>query len=203
MENLKFVKPEKIWLADHPELREKWVQERIADDPSILGIGDLVLKDKERSHPRAGRLDLLLQDSESTHRYEVEIQLGSTDESHIIRTIEYWDIERKRYPQYDHSASLPASILSLLLPCFSRAFLRGSHTSTSVTCGFSRSYSQAAQVPSSKVTCKSPRRPWMNCRTVFAFVSITHSITTSRQRSLPRSKSFLCEYPSRYTSCSA
>jgi hypothetical protein len=72
MQNLKFVKPEKIWLADHPELREKWVQERIADDPSILGIGDLVLKDKERSHPRAGRLDLLLQDSESTHRYEVD-----------------------------------------------------------------------------------------------------------------------------------
>jgi len=108
MGNLKFVKPEKIWLADHPELREKWVQERIADDPTILGIGDLVLKDKERSHPRAGRLDLLLQDSESTHRYEVEIQLGSTDESHIIRTIEYWDIERKRYPQYDHSAVIVA-----------------------------------------------------------------------------------------------
>jgi predicted transport protein len=108
MENLKFVRPEKLWLADHPELREKWVQERIADDPSILGIGDLVLKDKERSHPRAGRLDLLLQDSESTHRYEVEIQLGSTDESHIIRTIEYWDIERKRYPQYDHSAVIVA-----------------------------------------------------------------------------------------------
>ncbi len=32
------------------------------------------------------------------------MQLGSTDESHIIRTIEYWDIERKRYPQYDHCA---------------------------------------------------------------------------------------------------
>src|SRR5260221_8217733 len=75
------------------------------------------------------------------------------------------------------SANLRASILSLLLPCFSRAFLRGSHTSTSVTCGFSRSYSHAAQVPSSKVTCKSPRRPWMNCITVFAFVSITLSIT--------------------------
>src|ERR1019366_313508 len=30
------------------------------------------------------------------------LQLGATDESHIIRTIEYWDIERRRYPQYDH-----------------------------------------------------------------------------------------------------
>jgi hypothetical protein len=38
----------------------------------------------------------------------VEIQLGSTDEAHIIRTIEYWDIEKKRYPQYDHCAVLVA-----------------------------------------------------------------------------------------------
>jgi hypothetical protein len=38
----------------------------------------------------------------------VEIQLGKTDESHIIRTIEYWDLERKRYPQYDHVAVLVA-----------------------------------------------------------------------------------------------
>jgi predicted transport protein len=108
METLRFIKPEKIWLSDHQDLGEKWVQDRIAEDPSILGMGDLVLKDKERSHPKAGRLDLLLQDPESTHRYEVEIQLGKTDESHIVRTIEYWDIERKRYPQYDHSAVIIA-----------------------------------------------------------------------------------------------
>jgi len=38
----------------------------------------------------------------------VEVQLGSTDESHIIRVIEYWDVERKRYPQYDHCAVLIA-----------------------------------------------------------------------------------------------
>ena len=49
-----------------------------------------------------------MQDAETNRRYEVEIQLGSTDESHIIRTIEYWDIERKRYPQYDHCAVLVA-----------------------------------------------------------------------------------------------
>jgi predicted transport protein len=66
------------------------------------------LKDKERIQPRAGRLDLLFQDVESTRRYEVEIQLGSTDEAHIIRTIEYWDVERKRYPQYDHTAVIIA-----------------------------------------------------------------------------------------------
>src|SRR6266508_4056888 len=103
-----YLKPEKINLRSHPELSEKWVQQRIAEDPTLLGLGELVLKDKERIQPRAGRLDLLLQDVESTHRYEVEIQLGSTDEAHIIRTIEYWDVERKRYPQYDHTAVIIA-----------------------------------------------------------------------------------------------
>lgn len=71
-------------------------------------MGDLLLRDKERIQPRAGRLDLLLQDPETERRYEVEIQLGSTDEAHIIRTLEYWDIERKRYPQYDHCAVIVA-----------------------------------------------------------------------------------------------
>ena len=108
MEKYSYTKPTKISLKDHPELSEKWLQDRIAEDPSILGLGNLILKDKERSQPKAGRLDLLLQDSETNHRYEVEIQLGQTDETHIIRTIEYWDIERKRYPQYDHTAVIVA-----------------------------------------------------------------------------------------------
>lgn len=105
---LKFIKPERIWLANHPEYREAWVQARIAEDPSILGLGDLVLKDKERHQPQGGRLDLLFQNAESNTRYEVEVMLGGTDESHIMRTIEYWDVERKRYPQYDHYAVLVA-----------------------------------------------------------------------------------------------
>ena len=105
---MEFVKLEPLSIQAHPELNEKWVQERIAEDPSILGLGELVLRDKERHQPRAGRLDLLLQDQETNKRFEVEIQLGPTDESHIIRTIEYWDIEKKRYPQYDHYAVIVA-----------------------------------------------------------------------------------------------
>ncbi|MBI2066823.1 MAG: hypothetical protein HYT77_02255 [Deltaproteobacteria bacterium] len=103
-----FVKSEPIDLKNSSEFSEKWLQEKIAEDPSILGLGDLILKDKERIQPGAGRLDLLLQDPEDDRRYEVEIQLGKTDETHIIRTIEYWDIERKRYPQYDHCAVIIA-----------------------------------------------------------------------------------------------
>lgn len=105
---MKLIKPEKLNLLTHRELNESWVQQVIADDPTILGLGDLIFKDKERIHPKAGRLDILLQDPESKRRYEVEIQLGKVDESHIIRTIEYWDIERKRYPQYDHCAVIIA-----------------------------------------------------------------------------------------------
>lgn len=103
-----YVKFERVNLKTHTSLNEKWVQERIAEDPRILGLGDVVLKDKERPQPRAGRLDLLLQAAEGNRRYEVEVQLGATDEAHIIRTIEYWDIERKRYPQYEHSAVIVA-----------------------------------------------------------------------------------------------
>jgi len=105
---MSYIRPNPISLKAHPQFNEKWVQKLIADDPSVLGLGDLVLRDKERSQPRAGRLDLLLQDPETQRRYEVEVQLGATDEAHIIRTIEYWDIEKKRYPQYDHCAVLIA-----------------------------------------------------------------------------------------------
>jgi predicted transport protein len=105
---VEFERAERLSLRAHPALTEKWVQDRIADDPSILGLGELELRQKERIQPRAGRLDLLLQDPDTKRRYEVELQLGATDETHIIRTIEYWDIERKRYPQYDHCAVLIA-----------------------------------------------------------------------------------------------
>lgn len=105
---MKYTKLEPIVMKNNAELNESWVQEIIAEDPGILGIGDVILRDRERIQPRAGRLDLLLQDSDTNKRFEVEIQLGQVDESHIIRTIEYWDIERKRYPQYDHCAVIVA-----------------------------------------------------------------------------------------------
>lgn len=103
-----FTRPKRISLKNHPIYSENWVQDIIAQDPKILGLGDLVLRDRERRQTKAGRLDLLLQDPNSYKRYEVELQLGATDETHIIRCIEYWDIERKRYPQYEHCAVLVA-----------------------------------------------------------------------------------------------
>jgi hypothetical protein len=63
---------------------------------------------RDRSQGKAGRLDLLLSNPDEDVRYEVELMLGPTDPSHIIRTIEYWDIERRRYPAYEHVAVLVA-----------------------------------------------------------------------------------------------
>ena len=104
---LKYTKHEKISLKSSPEFGEAWLQERISDDPTILRLGDVDLLDRERNQG-PGRLDLLLQDSELNKRYEVELMLGATDASHVIRTIEYWDIERRRYPAYEHVAVLVA-----------------------------------------------------------------------------------------------
>ncbi len=103
-----YVKAKIVSLKNHLEFTEKWVQARIAEDPSIIGLGELSLKDSERPQPSGGRLDLLLHDPDSNTRYEVELQLGKSDESHIIRTIEYWDYQRKKFPQYKHCAVLIA-----------------------------------------------------------------------------------------------
>ena len=108
MPQMKYRKHKRISLKADPDHTERWVQERIEEDASILGLGELMLLESERRQPGAGRLDILLHDPETKDRYEVEIQLGATDETHIIRTIEYWDIERKRYPQYDHTAVIVA-----------------------------------------------------------------------------------------------
>jgi len=105
---MKFIKSEPLSLKKHPQFNEKWLQAQIIEDPSLLGLGDLLVKDVERRQPRAGRLDVLLVDPETHTRYEVEIQLGATDEAHIIRTLEYWDIEKSRYPQYEHVAVIVA-----------------------------------------------------------------------------------------------
>lgn len=87
---------------------ERWLQDRIGEDSSLLGIGDLQILRRERNQPTGGRIDFLMYDPDSETRYEIEIMLGTLDESHIIRTIEYWDIERQRYPTLEHRAVIVA-----------------------------------------------------------------------------------------------
>lgn len=105
-----FLKLEEINLKESPNINEKWIQQVIAENPEILGLGNIHIRDIERKQESGGRLDLLFEsdDDENPVRYEVEIQLGETDASHIIRTIEYWDLEKNRYPAYDHVAVIIA-----------------------------------------------------------------------------------------------
>ena len=105
---MEFAMPQYVSLKGHSIYNERWLHEKLLENPSLLGLGDLDVRASERRQPSGGRLDLLLSDPETDTRYEVELQLGATDESHIIRTIEYWDIERKRYPQYEHIAVIAA-----------------------------------------------------------------------------------------------
>lgn len=103
----KFTQLKEIRLKGRSDINEKMIQEYIEADPSVLNLGDLSVRASEKIQSSGGRLDLLLEDDQDT-RYELELQLGPTDESHIIRTIEYWDIERKRYPSKDHCAIIVA-----------------------------------------------------------------------------------------------
>jgi len=99
---------QKVSLKNHPEIKEDLIQKFIFEHPEALGLGELTPIQRERKQPMGGRLDILMGTVDNESRYEIEIQLGATDPSHIIRTIEYWDTEKKRYPQYDHCAVIVA-----------------------------------------------------------------------------------------------
>lgn len=87
---------------------ERWLQTRINESPDILGLGNLVALDREKNMIGGGRLDLLLADIGGKGRFEVEVMLGALDPSHLVRAIEYWDVERRRYPHLDHRAVIVA-----------------------------------------------------------------------------------------------
>ena len=105
---MEYIRAKAVSLKDSSEFSEKWLQEILAADPEILGLGDITLRDTERTQSSGGRLDLLFEDDTSSTRYCVELQLGATDETHIIRTLEYWDIERSRNPHLEHIAVIGA-----------------------------------------------------------------------------------------------
>ena len=76
MSTPELVPPKFISLKNNPAFHETWLHQCLIDNPSLLRLGDLEVRDSERKQPRAGRLDLLLHNPDSGTRYEVEIQLG-------------------------------------------------------------------------------------------------------------------------------
>jgi hypothetical protein len=92
---------------------EDKIQEIIANDPSVLGLGEnLKWIEREKRLPGKGKLDVLLEEPGNNKRYAVEIQLGATDESHIIRTIEYWDLLERNDMVNDYVAVIVAEELT-------------------------------------------------------------------------------------------
>lgn len=63
-----YVPIRRVPLKKHPLYNEKWLQDRIVEDPGSLNLGELDVKDVERVQPSAGRLDLLLFDAETSTR---------------------------------------------------------------------------------------------------------------------------------------
>jgi hypothetical protein len=105
--------PDEIEIAQLLSIREAWLdeywlQDQIVENPACLGLGELETIAKERQQSSGGRLDILLKNPEDDSMYEVEVMLGETDETHIIRTIEYWDNEKRKWPQRQHVAVLVA-----------------------------------------------------------------------------------------------
>jgi hypothetical protein len=92
---------------------EVWLQDQIVENPNCLqlGAGELELVSRERRQAGGGRLDILLKDQDDS-MYEVEVMLGETDERHIVHTIEYWDREKRKWPQRQHFAVLVAESIT-------------------------------------------------------------------------------------------
>lgn len=109
----KLIMNEQIFICEQISIRdagkdEYWLQEQIWSNPRCLGLGELEQVRKEKKQSSGGRLDILLGNPEDDSRYAVEVMLGETDETHIIRTIEYWLRERRRHPTKQHYAVLVA-----------------------------------------------------------------------------------------------
>ena len=63
-------------------LDERWLQDRIAEDPSLLGLGELDVIRKEKRQAPGGRIDFVMENTDDDIRYMVEVMLGPLDASH-------------------------------------------------------------------------------------------------------------------------
>lgn len=115
-EGPKLVSLSKFSLGRSNGVDEETVQQFIEQTPEVLNLGlKTRLIQKQRRHQGAGILDLLLESEDRQTRYVVELMLGELDEKHIVRAIEYWDYERRAYPDIAHVAVLVAEGLGRFL----------------------------------------------------------------------------------------
>ena len=92
------ISPRQLGPGSPPRLRvsanaEQSLVERINEDPTVFGLGDLDLK---RASWRTRQISLLLENPAESVLFVVELQLGSTDDRHVMRVVERWLTECKR-----------------------------------------------------------------------------------------------------------
>jgi hypothetical protein len=90
-----FVSSTKVSLKDL-DLPESWLERKIREDHTILGLGGITKTIFQRRYKNAGRVDLVLLDEENSFLYCAELMLGEVDESHIVRCVEYWLAETRK-----------------------------------------------------------------------------------------------------------
>lgn len=66
------------------QFNQTWLQDRIAEKPPIMSLGDLDLLDRERRQEKAERLDLLLSGLEKNARFE-DAGINAFDENKFLR----------------------------------------------------------------------------------------------------------------------
>ena len=51
MTTLELVPPKFVDLKSHPNINEQWLHNRLSENPGLLGLGNLEVRDSERRHP--------------------------------------------------------------------------------------------------------------------------------------------------------
>ena len=83
---------------------EIWLQDRLAAEPQLLGLGDVEIRGQEVASLQGGNLDILAADDDTY--YSVEVQLGEVDASHSFRVFDYWARNRMIHHGKAHVAVL-------------------------------------------------------------------------------------------------
>jgi len=94
-------RPTSVREAGHDEI---WLHNRLAEQPELLGLGEVKIVGQELSWPDGGNLDILAT-NEDTY-YSVEVQLGEVDASHSFRVFDYWARNRAARRDRAHVAVL-------------------------------------------------------------------------------------------------
>jgi hypothetical protein len=83
---------QEVSLKSHKGYSEGWLERQIIKNPSILKLveGKLEVVRSQLRQGKERRLDLFLKALDEDTYYSVELMLGELDESHLVRTIDYW-----------------------------------------------------------------------------------------------------------------